>query len=66
MVFELRSLTSWLARAEMHVIRPFGNIETLMICHSDPNAYAAPVSQHLAYLSLAVRFEVLAVAMFLC
>jgi len=66
MVFELCSLTSWLARAEMHVVRPFGNIETLMICHSDSNACAARVVQHLIYLRFAVRFVVLAVTMFLC
>lgn len=49
----------------MPVVRPFGNIETLMICHSDSNVYAALVAQHLAYLSLAVRFEVSAVTMLL-
>ena len=66
MILELCSLTSWLARAEMHVVRPFGNIETLRICHSDSYACTASVKQHLAYLSLTARFVVLAVAMFLC
>jgi len=53
-----RSHTSWLARAEMHAVHLLGNIETLMICHSTSNAYAARVVQHLTYLRISVRFVV--------